>query len=157
MADLSSTNSHVGICVSNLEKSRKFYTEIFGFKVRALLSPGNEMRDLVGIQDELQVRCQFLEKDGFWIELVEYAKPGHVGPNVPRPANQLGLTHLSFRVRDADALAKMMIEYGGSVNASSRTVYNDPPPGITGIVLFGADPDGTRVELMQIPDAIQFG
>jgi len=156
MADLSCTNSHVGICVSDVERSRKFYSEVFGFKVCALMTPGKEMADLVDLHGELAAKCQFLEKAGFLIELVEFTQPGYVGTKFPRPANKLGLTHLSFRVRDADGLAEKMLQYGGSVNARTRTVYNDPPPGISGIVLFGADPDGTRIELMQIPDAIQF-
>jgi catechol 2,3-dioxygenase-like lactoylglutathione lyase family enzyme len=58
--------------------------------------------------------------------------------------NQLGLTHLSFYVDDVDTAARRLTQYGGTVLDETRSHL-----GIE--VVFLADPDGVRVELMAIP------
>jgi lactoylglutathione lyase len=55
--------------------------------------------------------------------------------------NQLGLTHLSFFVDDVDDVAARLTDLGGTVQPRTRAALGYD-------VLFFADPDGTRVELM---------
>lgn len=148
------TVSHLGICVSQLERSQRFYTEVFGFRVCARLEPGRELADLVGLHGELAMKCQFLEKDGLLIELVEYTQPGAVAAESPQRANRIGYTHLSFRVQNADEIAEKMIAFGGQLHRQTRIA--DPFLGLSGVFVFGSDPDGTRIELMQLPDEVQF-
>ena len=65
-----------------------------------------------------------------------------------RAVNQLGLTHLSFRVRDVAGTAARMVELGGAVVESSRTTID-----LGGTALefvYCTDPDGVRVELMDL-------
>lgn len=145
-----STLSHVGICVSDLDRSRRFYAEVLGFQIGACLTCGTECADLVDLQDELAFECQFMMKNGALFELIHYREPGHVGPNTARPHNQLGMTHLSFRVPDIDAVAQKIAEYGGAILETTRTDHD------YGRIIFCTDPDGTKIELMQIPDALQF-
>lgn len=62
-------------------------------------------------------------------------------PAEPKRRNQLGLTHLSFLVDDVDVAACRLVELGGEILPLTRQ-----RPGID--LVFLADPDGTRVELM---------
>jgi lactoylglutathione lyase len=74
------------------------------------------------------------------IELIEWRSQKPDGTPSSR-RNQLGLTHLSFLVDDVDAAALRLVELGGRLLPDTRQC-----PGID--LVFVADPDGTRVELM---------
>jgi glyoxylase I family protein len=81
------------------------------------------------------------------IELLDYASPGPFGqPHVPR--NHLGLTHLSFIVDDVEAGARHLETVGGTILQDTRNPAEDESLRI----LFVADPDGNRVELMAFPE-----
>jgi lactoylglutathione lyase len=78
--------------------------------------------------------------------LLHYASPGCFG----RPAhrrNQLGITHFSFVVDDVDAAAADLERFGGTIVAGTRSGQQDPD---AVQIVFLADPDGTRVELMRL-------
>ena len=149
------TFSHYGVCVSDMERSRRFYCEAFGFRPGALMHPGQECSNLVGIDGPLAMRCQFIVKDGLLMELIKYDSPGHVGTAEARPPNKLGLTHISFRVKDIEATMAKVEELGGTVMRQTRMTY-DNGDGTGGSAIFCLDPDGTRVELMEFPDSIRF-
>lgn len=149
------TFSHYGVCVSDLERSRRFYCEAFGFRPGALMHPGQECANLVGIDGKLAFHCQFLVKEGLIMELIKYDSPGHVGTAEARPSNQLGLTHISFRVQDIEATMALVEKLGGTAMRSTRMTY-DNGEGVGGAAIFCTDPDGTRVELMEFPDSVRF-
>ena len=80
------------------------------------------------------------------VELLDYRSPGVIGsPSTRR--NQLGLTHLSFVVDDVDAAALELETFGGTIIEGTRSGQDDPD---TVQIIFLADPDGTRVELMRL-------
>lgn len=136
--------SHVGLCVADLERSMRFYCDGLGF------SPGTRYdlddTQMPGLDRALeaaspvQVVSQFIQKPGLAIELLAYASPAISGtPSASR--TQRGLTHLSFYVDDVDATAARLVEHGGTILEDTRV-----NAGIE--IVFLADPDGTRVELM---------
>jgi catechol 2,3-dioxygenase-like lactoylglutathione lyase family enzyme len=134
--------SHVGICVSDLERSLRFYCDGLGFTAGEQHAIGNEFADTLEVPRDVTLASQFIRRDGLSIELLHYSSPGVTGrPSSSR--NQLGLTHLSFVVPDLDAAAARLEECGGTVVESTRT------KGDGLYLLFVSDPDGTRVELMQ--------
>jgi predicted enzyme related to lactoylglutathione lyase len=77
---------------------------------------------------------------------LHYRSPGVFGTPSNR-RNQLGLTHLSFVVDDVDAAAAELVTYGGTIVAGTRSGQDDPD---SVQIIFVADPDGTRVELMRL-------
>ena len=137
--------SHVGICVSDLARSRRFYCEGLGFEPTQLHEVGAEFGRLMEIEG-VSVRSQFLRRDSLLVELLFYESPGFVGPAERRPVNQLGLTHLNFRVDDLDAVAARLQALGGTVLEHTRTTFSPEMD-----FVYCTDPDGTRIELMKLP------
>lgn len=137
--------SHTGLCVADLERSLRFYCEGLGFVATRSF---HVTRDIAEVDPPVDVTAQFIELDGLKIELLGYASPGVFGTPSSR-RNQLGLTHLSFHVDDVDARARLLEELGGTTLPETRHGAGDET---MEQILFVADPDGTRVELMQIPE-----
>ena len=61
-----------------------------------------------------------IERDGVRIELLHYVSPGSERGEVPRPMNQLGLTHIALRVDRIGELLDRVEAAGGEVLAESR-------------------------------------
>lgn len=143
------TVSHLGICVSDLERSLAFYTGALGFTATGEHTVGPDYGRLMEI-DGVKLTSHFLTKDGVTVELLHYEHPGHTGDGTRRPLNALGLTHLSFRVDDCDEAAARIERHGGRVVDGTRTTI-DLGGGLTLDFVYCTDPDGTRVELMRLP------
>lgn len=137
-------SSHVGICVSDLDRSMRFYCDGLGFEpaerydLDSTLMPGLDRA--LEIEGPLTAISQMIVSGGMKVELLHY--PGREPQGTPSTSRGLlGLTHLSFNVEKVDTAAKRLVEYGGTILEETRAE--------TGIVLlFLTDPDGTRVELM---------
>lgn len=138
--------THIGICVSDWERSLAFYTEALGFRHERDLEVKGEPNDtLLGLRD-VELRALYLLRDGVCIELLHYASPGHVGNGAPRPMNALGLTHVSLQVEDLDAEVARLAAHGARVLADTR-IEN---PDLGARAIFVTDPDGTRIELVEM-------
>jgi lactoylglutathione lyase len=128
---------HVGLCVTDLDRSRRFYTELFGFELLNQLEVPDQPADrLLGLQAPLGLRALYLVKDGFVLELMAFDRTGNP-PAVGRPVNQPGLTHLSLSLPDIASVAVRVAELGG-------TVLEDTD---VGAGVFIQDPDGQLIEL----------
>jgi catechol 2,3-dioxygenase-like lactoylglutathione lyase family enzyme len=139
--------THMGICVSDLERSLRFYRDLLGCtEVGRLELEGEPTATLNGWPD-VKVRAVYLERDGWRLELMEFPVPGWIGPQAPRPMNQLGLTHLSFRVADLDAVCARIEAMGGGVLRETLLAARGSPTR----VIMGFDPDGVRLELIESP------
>jgi catechol 2,3-dioxygenase-like lactoylglutathione lyase family enzyme len=137
--------SHVGICVSELERSLAFYRDALGFReVGRLDVVGEAPETLLHLQD-VDLEAVFLERDGVRIELLHYRWPAHRGNGEPRPMNALGLTHLSLRVDDLAATIAALEAAGARVLHATRTWNAELASG----AVFAVDPDGTRIELIE--------
>jgi lactoylglutathione lyase len=139
--------SHFGICVSDLDRSLRFYCEALGFEKAESHAIGNEFAALMDLP-EVAVTSQFLRRGTTAIELLAFSEPAPFGPSERRAVNQLGLTHLSFRVSDLDGTAAKVAELGGTVVESSRTTIDFGGTPLR--FLYCTDPDGIRVELMDL-------
>ncbi|MGA7418880.1 MAG: VOC family protein [Acidimicrobiales bacterium] len=139
-----STNvfSHVGICVTDLDRSLAFYCDGLGFERGEAIPIDSTFGAALEVPGDLALTSQFIRREGLAIELLHYTTPAPTGEPSQR-RNQLGLTHLSFYVDDVDATAAALVAAGGTVIQSTRTTNE----GID--LLFLHDPDGVRVELMK--------
>lgn len=136
--------SHLGLCVSDLESSRRFYCEGLGFSpVEGFELTSTQLEGLgasLEVDGPVSLTSQFVTLGDLKIELLAFREPA-TGGRASEHRNQLGLTHLSFYVDDVDAAARRLTQYGGTVLDETRSHL-----GIE--VVFLADPDGVRVELM---------
>ncbi|HEX5066060.1 MAG TPA: VOC family protein [Myxococcota bacterium] len=137
--------THLGICVSDLGRSLAFYRDALGFAVESELSVDGEPSETLLRLRPVKLRAVYLVRDGVRIELLHYASPGHAGDGSPRAMNQLGLTHLSFRVDDLAAAAARLETHGARVLGDTR-IDNEQ---LRAKAVFATDPDGTLIELVE--------
>jgi catechol 2,3-dioxygenase-like lactoylglutathione lyase family enzyme len=130
--------NHIGICVTDLERSRRFYEELFGFETaRSLDVPDRPTDKLLQIPAPLGMTALYLRKRHFTLELMCFERAGNPPPR-RRPINEPGLTHLSFSVDDVRTTAALAAELGGCVLDETDV----------GAALFVTDPDGQLIELL---------
>ncbi|HVM97114.1 MAG TPA: VOC family protein [Candidatus Acidoferrales bacterium] len=139
--------THIGICVSDWQRSLHFYRDLLGFRYLSELQIGGEPTNTLLQLNDVDLRALYLERDGTRIELLHYASPGHCGDATPRAMNRLGLTHLSMRVDNLAQTLTTLEQAGVQVLTASRI---DIPAFEAGAV-FVTDPDGTLIELVQAP------
>jgi catechol 2,3-dioxygenase-like lactoylglutathione lyase family enzyme len=145
---MATTFSHLGICVSDLERSERFYCEALGFVRAESHTVGDEFGPLMELEG-VSLRSQFVRRDGVAIELLHFSSPDPIGDPDRRPMNQLGLTHLSVRVDDLEAVARSVERLGGTVVVGTRTTFDLPGAALD--FVYCTDPDGVRIELMHLP------
>ncbi len=139
---------HVGVCVSDLNRSIRFYRDGLGFEEAGGLEiSGEPTATLVDIPD-LELRAVYLDRDGLRIELLHYPSPGCIGVAEARPMNQLGLTHMAVRVENLDDAIAKLAALGGT--ALEQTRIRDPK--YDAEIIYLTDPDGTRLELIETPN-----
>src|SRR5947209_4566964 len=131
--------NHVGQCVADLERAKRFYCELLGFTAeREVTPPDDASARLMSLTPPLALTASYLVRAGLVLELLHYAAPGQTQPYRPRAMNEPGLTHISVSVDDIDAVCARVPAFGGEVIASSNI----------GAAVFVRDPDGQVVELL---------
>jgi lactoylglutathione lyase len=131
--------NHAGQVVKDLERSKRFYQEVLGFKFWYEFQPPQEAAAKLSLlKPPVGVTACYLVLDGFVLELIHYSVPGVLTAFRPRTMNEPGLTHLSVSVDDIHATAKKAVEYGGQLLEESDI----------GFALFLRDPDGQMLELL---------
>jgi lactoylglutathione lyase len=130
--------NHVGLCVADTARSRRFYEGLLGFEFWWELEPPDEGTDqLLQLNKPIGLRATYLVRDGLVLELLAYSRRAlRAGPN--RVMDQPGLTHLSLSVSDLKGVLATVDSYGGSVvdgtvSEQSAMVH---------------DPDGQLLELL---------
>ena len=97
------------------------------------------------VTSPVKLRSQMITNGEMKIELLHFAEPvAHGRPSASR--GEIGFTHLSFFVDDVDEVAQRLAGLGGTILTGTRAQLGYE-------VVFVADPDGTRVELMAPPAA----
>jgi catechol 2,3-dioxygenase-like lactoylglutathione lyase family enzyme len=138
--------SHVGICVSDLARSLRFYRDLLGFTQEHDLEVAGEPTSTLLRLPDVELKAVYLVRDGVRIELLYFASP-------PAPArrarvmNEPGLTHLSFRVADLQAVVRALRDAGERVLDETVLEF----PGFQSAACFVVDPDGQLIELVQAP------
>ena len=135
------TFNHIGLCVADRERSRRFYEGLLGFQFWWELElPDEGTRQLLQLDGPIGVRATYLVRDGLVLELMDYSKRDvHAGSE--RVMDQVGLTHMSLSVSDLAAVLAMVDEFGGSVIEETATEH----------FAMIRDPDGQLIELL--PDS----
>ncbi|HTI73427.1 MAG TPA: VOC family protein [Mycobacterium sp.] len=141
MASHRTVFNHVGLCVADRDRSRRFYEGLLGFTFWWELElPDEGTEKLLQLERPIGVHATYLVRDGFVLELIDYSKRDvHAGSE--RVMDEVGLTHMSLSVSDLAAVLAKVDEYGGSVIDETVTEH----------YAMVRDPDGQLIELL--PDS----
>jgi lactoylglutathione lyase len=138
MSSHRTTFNHVGLCVSDRARSRRFYESVLGFQFWWELDPPDgPTAQLVQLPPPLGVHATYLVRDGFVLELMDYSKRQvHAGSE--RVMDQIGLTHISLSVSDLAGALEKVEEFGGALVEGT----------VTEAMAMVRDPDGQLLELL---------
>ncbi|HEY2600907.1 MAG TPA: VOC family protein [Thermoleophilaceae bacterium] len=137
----SSGMHHMGLTVSDLDRSVAFYSR-FGFEVTARIEEeGAEVEEGLGVPDAA-LRVAILESENSRLELIQYVKPD--GGPAPLPNNGTGAAHLCVEVDDVDKAYE-------ELRAAGIDFFSEPITHESGIRwVYCRDPDGLTTELLQV-------
>ena len=130
--------NHVGLCVSDRQRSRRFYEGLLEFEFWWELDAPDEGTDqLLQLSAPIGLHATYLVRDGLVLELLDYVGRA-VHPGAPRVMDQEGLTHISFSVPDLPRVVASTERFGGSVVDGSVSEHS----------AMIRDPDGQLLELL---------
>jgi lactoylglutathione lyase len=139
--------NHVGLCVRELERSRRFYQDVLGFEPdREMTLPDAATADFLAVARPVNLTAVYLTRGAVVLELLHFDRPENPEPTGERVFNEPGLTHLSFSVDDLDASVAAVKAAGGEVVTEM--------PGRAAVV---RDPDGQLLELLPMGYARSLG
>lgn len=127
---------HIGLTVSDIERSTRFYTELFGFRFESDLKlPGERIDELLAISPSSSIHAAYLVLGSFTLELMQF-EPASAVTAGSRLFNQTGLAHLSLLVENPLDVAARAEEFGGTRISA------------VGTACVIRDPDGQLIELL---------
>ena len=135
---------HVGLSVSNMERSLVFYRDFIGMKVVLEVDFSDErMEKITGIHD---AKCKIvhLQLGNTILELFQYYSP--IGKPIPPERRQCdnGFTHIGFGVTEIRAQVKQLKKRGIKLLGELTEVR----PGAWVVYFYG--PDGEVCEFRQV-------
>jgi lactoylglutathione lyase len=130
--------NHVGLCVADTARSRRFYEGLLGFTYWWELEPPDEgTGQLLQLNKPIGLHATYLVRDGLVLELLAYShRVLRAGSD--RVMDQVGLTHLSLSVSDLAEVLAAVESFGGSL--VEGTVSDQSA--------MVRDPDGQMLELL---------
>jgi lactoylglutathione lyase len=129
--------NHVGLCVTDLERARRFYENVLSFRYWwELDAPEEGTSVLLQLPQPVGLHAMYLLRDGLVLELLHY-RSADVKPWQLRIMAEPGLTHLSFSVDDVAEAVRRVVPNGGQVIEETD---------IKAAVMI-RDPDGQLIEL----------
>lgn len=142
---------HAGVTVTDLEVSIPFYRDVIGLEVRKVEPPKKSRAAILGVPGA-EVQCVIMGVPGTneLVELIQYFKPRQM-IQYGAPVNSVGQVHIAFKVDDMDAVVARMKEHNVAfVSDNYELIKDGPQAGMKWIYL--KDPDGTNIELIQVPE-----
>src|SRR5262245_64554621 len=138
--------NHVGLTVSNLERSVAFYRDLLGFRVayeRGEVT-ADYMPRLVGIPGA-RLKIVGLDIPGLHLDLIEYIEPK--GAESAGWTSDVGNMHIGFTVDELWAAYRHLSAAG--VRFKSEPVSPSTGPNKGGWAVYFVDPDGVTLEMIQ--------
>lgn len=140
--------NHIGITVSNLDKSIQFYEALTGRKIANKdVIGGKRMAQTQGLEDTM-IKFANLHLGNVNIDILEYVEPKSSKASYSN--EQISAMHLCFEVEDLEAAITRLKEIG--IEPEGEPMFFEEQDGLkagfgTGVAYF-TDPDGTNLELI---------
>jgi len=138
---------HIGVCVSDLQRSLRFYCDLLGFRPLTKVHIDDPLSAKLLRLPEIDQDTVFVERDGVRLAIFAFRKPATLGNGEPRELNRTGMAALMLRVDDLDGMLVAMRAAGVRVLEDTRIEHPDWGSKLA----FVCDPDGLLVELIEIP------
>ncbi len=133
---------HVGITVTDLERSVAFYRDLMGMTEQSRSEAAGEWFDALTWNKGARIRVAFLGLEEFRLQLVQYLAAG--GTRLELGHHHIGNPHLSFHVTDLEE------RHARAQAMGVRRLTAIVRIGATSLRSFYAhDPDGVPVELIE--------
>ena len=135
---------HIGIVVSDMEKSLKFYRDLLGLKIKSLVNEEGEFLDNMLAHENVKNKVAKLvtEQGNALVELIDSRSYGN---KKDRDFFTIGASHFAFTVDDLEKTYDYLVENGVKFTAPPQQT----PDGFAKVT-FCEDPDGTPIELVQV-------
>ena len=135
---------HMGIVVSDMEKSLKFYRDLLGLKVKSLVDEEGEFLDNMLAHENVKNKvAKLYAKNGN--ALVELIDSKSYGNKKDRDFFTIGASHFALTVDDLDETYDYLIKNGVKFTAPPQ----QSPDGFAKVT-FCEDPHGTLIELVEV-------
>lgn len=136
---------HVGLTVSNIDASIKFYRDVAGMKVASEFNGSNDWFDELTNNPGAVLKVAHMRLGSYELQLIEYLSGGLADP-AQLAHNRVGSPHMCFLVDDVEAKFKEVSQRGDvkitsaitNIVAGARSFYTE-------------DPEGVPVEFVQAP------
>ena len=143
---------HTGITVSNLERSLAFWRDVMGFELSHTAHQTGELAEEITGVAAAEIKLAVLKTPGgHKIELLEYLAPPDRKKHIDLRPCDVGSLHVALLVDDLSAVLERIAASGWKAAGKPQTLTAGPNAGKR--VVYVRDPDGTTIELMQIPAA----
>ena len=139
---------HVGIAVTDMQMSLKFYHDLLGFSIVVdEIEEGEYLSRLIGLQKARVHVVKIAAPDGSVIELMQILS--HPLEKVPAHAfNMMGCNHIAFTVSKIDELYEKLRENGVVFLSEPLLSPYDPVK-----TIFCYDPDKVFIQFVEILDS----
>ena len=143
---------HVAIHALDIERTRRFYEEAFGF--RHAMPNYLEWQDNSDIDRTIRVegsaaRMLMMSAGNCYLELFEFKKPEPPEKD-PLRANDRGNTHIAFAVANLESEMHRL-------KAIGMTFVSEMPQSNRWLrAVYGRDPDGNLIELIEVAEHMSF-
>ncbi len=138
---------HTNLVVSDMEKTKEFYTEVLGLEIELEKSiDGGELSRGVDLPDtRVKVVLFSVPGSGTLVEAFQYVHPpGRPIPSDSKP-NDKGFGHICFEVTDIEDAYRELLQKGVEFVSSPVTLAN----GVRWCYFYG--PDREFLEVLQLP------
>jgi catechol 2,3-dioxygenase-like lactoylglutathione lyase family enzyme len=142
---------HTGITVSNLERSLHFWRDVLGFELSHRTHQTGELASEITGVPGAEISLAVVKAPGHKIELLEYHAPPDRKQHIDFRPCDVGSVHIALIVDDLEVVLGRIAAARWEPAGRPQTLKTGPNAGKR--VVYVRDPDGTTIELMEIPKA----
>jgi catechol 2,3-dioxygenase-like lactoylglutathione lyase family enzyme len=134
---------HVGLCTADIDRATQFWVGVLETEpyARAEFGPMPAFDEITGLPDVRMSWSSWLRTGVLGVELWQFHEPATRPRPQPRGVDALGWHHVGLACTDVRAERERLVALGAR--------FPEPPAGDEPVpVLFGRDPDGNLLELL---------